>query len=516
MSLLQVKHQIIVVLNKLNKYIDFNARGVWFFTILLLSFFVHKIQAQANTCLLRVNNRIVTLDEFEQVYRNQAGEINNTPEEYAHELIDFLLLATKAETLKLDTLPSFRSAIKVYKDSVDFSALLHPHSLETTLVETEPMVNVSLLLLRLPQHISSRRLQRTEHTIDSIYTLLQQGFSFDEAVGKFSAYKQPLLLKRAQLSKELLDAIDTLENGKFSQPFHEPQGICIVRLNQKNHRDVAPHPFKIDSIIDQKVQLLKQTYHFRCNERAKNELLRSQTTQKVLFNLGNREYHSSDFQTFAHAHPMPIQKQWDDFVKWAVLQCYYKELHQSLDYTLNLRMRCDSLLVKLYQDSIMPMHPSEETLTTYFLAHKKQYTWKEKRFKGIVLQSADKKMLKSVRKWLKKLPYDEWQDALRMVINKDSLKVLSTQQLFCVGDNPYVDEKIFKQGKAKSNPQFPYVEVYGKRLKSPEDVNMVIDSVLDDYLSDEKERLLNELRASSNVEINQEVLKTVNSMNTIN
>ena len=207
---------------------------------------------------------------------------------------------------------------------------------------------------------------------------------------------------------------------------------------------------------------------------------------------------------------MAIQGQWDAFVKRSILHHFYDNLHQSLGYRLNAQFKTDSLLVTAFNEQLNRSLPTDEELANYFETHKKQYAWQEKRFKGIVLQAADKKLLKSVRKWLKKMPYEEWQDALKMVINKDEMRVLSVQQLFSKGDNPYVDEKIFKHGKAIVNSQFPYVELLGEQLKRPEDVNMVKDNVLRDYMNAKSTDLMNKLRSSSTIELNQDVLKTVN------
>jgi hypothetical protein len=50
----------------------------------------------------------------------------------------------------------------------------------------------------------------------------------------------------------------------------------------------------------------------------------------------------------------------------------------------------------------------------------------------------------------------------------------------------------------------------GEQLKKPEDVNMVKDSVLCDYMHAKRRDLMNDLRSSSTIELNQDVVKTVN------
>ena len=444
------------------------------------------------------------------MYKHKSIGAFDTPQKCAEELTDFLILSAHARAQGLDTLPAFREKMKEYQDSCNFSALLPSSLLQQARVEKESMVNLSLILLKTPQNASSHLLKQTELRMDSIYQALQNGMSFQEAVANYSACNQQLFLKKTQMSNELIAAVEKMEPESYSRPFYEPQGMCIVKLHQTDVRGVAYDDKIIDSLIDTRLQSLKEILRYQCDESAKNELFRTNTTNKPLIKIADKEYSLSDFQRFTNHSPMAIQRQWDAFVKWTLVNHYYHNLHQSLDYRLNEQLKADSLLVTAYNEQLNSSLPTDEELTNYYEAHKKQYAWPEKRFKGIVLQAADKKLLKSVRKWLKKLPYEEWQDALRMVINKNEIRVLSVQQLFSKGDNPYVDEKIFKLGKAVVNPQFPYVELLGEQMKRPEDVNMVKDSVLHDYLHAKREDLMNNLRSSSTIELNQDVLKTVN------
>lgn len=487
-----------------------STRGVWFLAILLLSSLVVRAQAQSDSILMRINERTITLEEFVYLYEHNSIGTFETPQQCAEELIDFLLLSAHASKQGLDTLPSFREKMKAYQDSCNLSALLPSSLLRHARVESEPMVSLSIILLKTPQNASSHLLKQTETKMDSIYQALQNGMPFQEAVANYSAYKQQLLLKRAQMSNELIATVEKMEQGSYSQPFFEPRGMCIVKLHQAGVRELAYNEEKIDSLIDIRIQTLKEKLPYQCDESAKSELFREQTTNKPLLKVADKEYYFSDFQRFANHFPMTIQRQWNAFVKWILVNHFYDNIHQSLDYRLNEQLKADSLLVVAYNEQLNRSLPTDEELTTYFETHKKQYAWQEKRFKGVVLQAADKKLLKTVRKWLKKLPYEEWQDALGMVINKDEMRVLSVQQLFAKGDNPYVDEKIFKQGKAVVNSQFPYVELLGELLKKPDGVNMVKDRVLHDYLRTNRDVLMNKLRSSSTIELNQNVLKTVN------
>lgn len=516
MWLLQVKHPITVVLNKLNKHISYKARGVWFLTILLLSSFVVKAQEPSDEWLMRIHNRVVTLEEYRYLQEQYAKKENPSSEDFLNQLTDFLLLSSEAKALQLDTLPAYRQAMKNYQDDCDKSAVWTSASLQQAKEMSGPQMNLSLLLIKLPQHHSSYQQQQAVALMDSLHAQLQHGASFLEMAKKHSCYKEPLLVDKTQLSKEVLDVLDSLNEGDYSSPFFEPQGICMVMLHRSNIREQKISQQKLDSLLANRVEEIKSELGFACNEEARRELFAKKRTDKELFRIGNTSYEMAHFTRFAAHHPMTIRHQWEAFVRWAVMDNYFHRLHQSPGYRFNLQQKSDSLLVSIYRQTLATPMPTDDELNRYFQEHQKQYVWKEKRFKGIVLQSADKKLLKSVRKWLKKLPYEEWQDALNMVINKDEVRVLSTQQLFARGDHPFVDELVYKCDEAVVNPLFPYVDVLGKRLKRPDDFNLVKDSVLSDYLQEKHRALMTKLRASARIEFNEEVLKTVNSLNPIN
>lgn len=60
-------------------------------------------------------------------------------------------------------------------------------------------------------------------------------------------------------------------------------------------------------------------------------------------------------------------------------------------------------------------------------------------------------------------------------------------------------------------PDHPFTVVEGKRVNGPESYQEIRDRLLVDYYQDAGLRWLDSLRAVSKVEINQEVLKTVNN-----
>ena len=127
-----------------------------------------------------------------------------------------------------------------------------------------------------------------------------------------------------------------------------------------------------------------------------------------------------------------------------------------------------------------------------------------------MIHSATKRIGKQVRKLLKSLPEEEWQDAIRLTFNAKKQQVQAEQGLFALGDNIYVDDEIFKKEKAEPIPSFPFTTFLGEKIMGPESYQEVRGLLVGDYQNYLEERWVARLRAASKVEINQEVLKTVN------
>jgi peptidyl-prolyl cis-trans isomerase SurA len=121
--------------------------------------------------------------------------------------------------------------------------------------------------------------------------------------------------------------------------------------------------------------------------------------------------------------------------------------------------------------------------------------------------------VKAVANCVKKLKFDEWNEALRSTFNGDSIiRIRVEKGLFKKGDNALIDRECFKVADAKvdSVKGYPIDAVYGKMLKKPEDYTDVRGLVTAD-LQDEMERFwVADLRKKYPVTINENVLKTVN------
>lgn len=182
-------------------------------------------------------------------------------------------------------------------------------------------------------------------------------------------------------------------------------------------------------------------------------------------------------------------------------QMYLKELH-------------DGLLVSYWDRKvrILPDSMDEKELDRYFRHHRERYDWEFPHFKGAVIHCTSKKAASKLRKRLKKVPVEQWQAALDRLEKEDTLYRAEMEAgLFRIGSNVYVDYLSFKCGERPVHPRFSYSFVMGKRLKKgPETLYDVYERVVEDFRREQEDVFFQTLMRRFQVEIRQDVLKTVN------
>jgi peptidyl-prolyl cis-trans isomerase SurA len=155
----------------------------------------------------------------------------------------------------------------------------------------------------------------------------------------------------------------------------------------------------------------------------------------------------------------------------------------------------------------------ESGLATFFEENKANYKWTSPRFKGVIVHCKDKKTAKAVKKLTKKNPEEDWVNVIRKTLNNDSVSVVKVEKgLFAKGDNKYVDKEKFKGDNVEPLKDYPVTIVIGKMLKNgPESYKDVRGPVTADYQNYLEADWIKELKGKYKVEINQQILKTVNN-----
>ena len=104
-----------------------------------------------------------------------------------------------------------------------------------------------------------------------------------------------------------------------------------------------------------------------------------------------------------------------------------------------------------------------------------------------------------------------WQDAWKRMPADVSSGCLVETGLFVIGTNSYVDRLVFKCGEFQVKEGYPYVWVLGKKMKkgpaSYKDVSVKVEK---DCRKAKKEAEMEAFLQKYQVEMDEEVLKTVN------
>ena len=155
---------------------------------------------------------------------------------------------------------------------------------------------------------------------------------------------------------------------------------------------------------------------------------------------------------------------------------------------------------------------SEQELEAFWREHREEYGWGIPHFRGMVIHCKDKKEAKAIKKYLSKYPMALWEEALRRRAEKTGVSCKFESGCYPIGENPYVDKLAFKCGSFVALSDFPYTWILGDKLKKgPESVADVMEKVEKGYRELAKRELINRLKQKYSVEINEEVLKTVNN-----
>ena len=185
-----------------------------------------------------------------------------------------------------------------------------------------------------------------------------------------------------------------------------------------------------------------------------------------------------------------------------------------LDHTQSFRMEeleNGLLVVSLdayLEDSLVC---SESDLENYFEKNREQYGWGIPHYRGAVIHCQDKKEAKKIKKYLSKYPIALWKDAWERMPKEISEKCLMEIGMFSIGKNPYVDKLAFKCGEYQPLKDYPYTWVLGKKLKKgPTGYQDVYEDLKEDCLKAKKEAEIEAFIQKNKVEIDEEVLKTVN------
>ena len=352
-----------------------------------------------------------------------------------------------------DTITDFRLQCSALQNEILKSEKRGVLQKQDTLLNWVRFRQISFLL---PQHASSEQERVARQRIDSVYTALKNGIPFEKLAQPYiknllpSPYWDGEWIPERCLIKEFTEQLSTLKKGNCSAPFFSPLGIHIVYLLDRR-QGIYPSG-ATGNVAVQKVANSGPT------ER-KDSLL-----NKIRMELCQ--------------------------VSDGLLAAYWDKRH----------------------GGTKSGNISDKELQSYFESHKNDYAWDLPHFKGGVIHCLNKKVASKLKKRLKKCPLNKWNEEISAFSQENpEWKVVVETGLFQIGTNPYVDKLAFKCGHFTPRTDLPYAFVLGKRLKKgPEDFQDVRNEVQRDYRLWTERTQMEELKRGFRIEINQDILKTVN------
>ena len=463
-----------------------------------LSLITTLAQPKSDPVIMTINGTDVPRSEFEYSYNknNSDGVIDKkTVDEYVDLFINYKLKVAAALDAKLDTLTSFKQEFAMYRDQqvrptfvTDADIMKAAHeAYDQAKKEIGPkgLIHPAHILVRLFSNATQRDQDIAKLRADTIYKMLKNGADWDNIALRFSddrktARNGGLLawIAPKQAFQEFEDAAYALQVGEISQPVLTPSGYHIIL--RKENKQLEP----FDSLKASIIQKLEQ-------QDMRDRIAEQNIIQKVLDSFGRK---SKEDVLVERTDSLSAG---DPEMRYLI-----QEYHDGL------------LLYEISNREVWEKGAKDEAgLAAYFKEHKSDYAWSEPRYKGIAYHVKDKADVKAVKNCVKKLPFDQWAEALRTTFNPDSvIRIRVEKGLFKQGDNALIDKEVFKSNTTVTPMEgYPIDAVYGKLLKKgPEDYTDVRGQVTADYQDMLEKAWVYDLRRRYPFTVNKEVLKTVN------
>ena len=464
----------------------------------LLPFVALSAQSLTDPVVMTVAGTPVSRSEFEYSYNknNTDGVIDKkSVEEYLELFVNYKLKVQAALDARIDTTKAFLSEFAQYRDQqvrptfvTDADMLAEAHKVYDQTKESigpDGLIRPAHILLMVPQKATEAQQEQARLRIDSVYQALKAGADFEALAKQVSQDPgsarnggQLGWFGRKQLVKEFENVAFSLQPGEMSAPVLSPFGWHIILM--KERKQLEPFDFHRDNILK---FLEMRNVRNSVTDRKLDEMV-----QQSNGTLTKEAILEQRADSLAAADPD--------------MRYLIKEYHDGL------------LLYEISNRNVWEKAAKDEqALERYFKKNKKKYKWDEPRFKGMVYHVKTQSDVKAVANCVKKLKFEDWNEALRSTFNNDSvIRIRVEKGLFKKGDNALVDRDIFKKSDAKvdSVKGYPIDATYGKVIKKPQDYTDVRGLVTAD-LQDEMERLwVAELRRKYPVVVNTEILKTVN------
>lgn len=444
--------------------------------------------------LMTVNGKEIKRSEFEYAFNKNNSNLvdgRQTAEEYLPMYIDFKLKVAEAEALGYDTLSSLKEEYKRDRTQMAENYLMAPDFIEneaykvyakdSATIGKDGFLKLSHIIFFAKQKDDVAAVKQAKARIDSVYAMLNEGKSFEEAAMHFGISArslEPFEIVRGQAYPEFEEVAYSLADGEYSKPFESPAGFHVVKR-------ISSRPF--GSFEEYKPAIINMLEQQNIREAAR---LAKGKDLAALFG-GNMT-------------PQAALAREDSLLetKYPEFGNLMREYHDGL---LFFAVSSSEVWDKASKDV--------EGLEKYFKKNKKRYSFDSPRFRGAVITANTKENLDAIKSIISGKPASEFKGAIDAAFPKDSMRNIRVEiGVFAIGDNAWVDKLVFSQGEGgKLRKGFTAVDVEGVVIKNPETYTDVRGVVTNDYQKYLEEKWVKSLRKKYKVKVNKEVLKTVNN-----
>ena len=460
----------------------------------LLLFSSSALAQVSDPVLMTVNGKKVRRSEFEYAFNKNNSNLvedGQTVEEYLPMYIDFKLKVAEAEALGLDTVASFREEYKRDRAQMAEDYLIDPNFVEkeayriyakdSATIGKDGFLNLSHIVFVVKQKEDKAAVALAKARIDSVYTMLQAGKTFEETARKFgipARALEPFEIIRGQAYPEFEAVAFGLSDGEYSKPFESPAGFHVVRR-------LSTRPF--GSFEEYKPAIMNMLEQQNIRERA-----RQIRGQQLAEEFGGGLTPS---QALALEDSL-LESKYPEFGN--LMREYY-------DGLLFFEVSTQEVWNKAQNDVA--------GIEKFFKKNKKKYKFETPRFRGAVIQATTQQNIDNIKSMIAGKSVSEYKSVIDANLPKDSMKNVRVEiGVFAVGDNAWVDKLAFGQGEGgKLRKGFTAVELEGRIIEKPETYLDVKGVVTNDYQKYLEEQWVKSLRKKYKVKIDKEVLKTVNN-----
>jgi len=437
--------------------------------------------------------------------------------------------------------------------SKPFETQFGVHMLRVNEIRDRNDVHARHILKKFPPNATDEQKAVLKAQIDSIYTLLQAGVSFEELAkvesqdGSAKHGGDLGWFGRGRMVQPFDDISFSLADGAISEPFETKFGYHIIKKEGHGVPSLATLRPGIEAAIGRDVRAsmihqrrltdLKNQYNYVLNPAAEqlfdnvivaNGHLDSayiadniKGSKLPLFTYGNKQtelvkalypllYNKlPNIATAARAKDFLMAKV-DELAERTLMDYNAHELVKSNPEYRNLvnEYRDGMLLFEISNRKVWKAASKDTVgLENFYAEHRSRYTWNEPHFKGIILSAKNDSVLDQVKADIRKFGADTLTTALH---NKYAGDIRMERMVVKQGENPIADYLAFHVGdKPERKGYESYMILEGGLIDQPQEMSDVRGAVTSDYQDVLEQRWKEELAKKYPAKIKKNVLKQV-------